>query len=89
MSLIDEETLKTNLARNLQYLRKKESASLSQVMLARKIGITCKSISRYETGVCLPPCHVLAALGRYYGYTMDELLAERLPVKKKEGKTNE
>ena len=82
MPLVDEETLKTNLARNLQYLRKKEGSALSQEVLARKIGVTCKSISRYETGICLPPCHVLAALGRYYGYTMDELLAARLPGKK-------
>lgn len=50
MSLIDEETLKANLARNLRYLRKKEDTALSQEALARRIGVTCKSISRYESG---------------------------------------
>ena len=34
MSLIDEETLKANLARNLRYLRKKEDTALSQEALA-------------------------------------------------------
>ncbi len=89
--MIDEETLKTNLAKNLRYLRIKKRTALSQEGLARRIGVTCKSISRYETGVCLPPCHVLAALGRYYGYTMDELLSANLPekIKQKEGNRNE
>lgn len=86
MSLIDEETLRNNLARNLRYLRTSRTFNMSQEALARKIGITPKSISRYETGICLPPSHVLAALSKYFGYSMDELLAERLPSK--EGREN-
>lgn len=81
MLRMSEEQLKGNLARNLRYLRL-ERRGLSQKVLARKIGTTCKSISRYETGICLPPCHLLYALGCYFGYTMDELVADRLPSKK-------
>lgn len=86
MALIDEETLRNNLARNLRYLRTSKICGISQEALARKIGVTPKSISRYETGICLPPSHVLAAFSKYFGYSMDELLAERLPSK--EGREN-
>lgn len=86
MALIDEETLRNNLARNLRYLRTSKTCGMSQESLARKIGVTPKSISRYETGICLPPSHVLAAFSKYFGYSMDDLLAERLPSK--EGREN-
>lgn len=86
MGLIDEETLKNNFARNLRYLRTAKTGGMSQEALARKIGVTCKSISRYETGICLPPSHVLAAFSKYFGYSMDEMLAQRLPSK--EGREN-
>lgn len=79
MVIVDEETLRKNLAGNMRYLRLKHSPRISQSMLARKIGTTQKSISNYEKAYCLPPAHVLAALAECFGLTMDELLQERLP----------
>ena len=75
-----EEKLKTNLATNLQYLRIRHK--LSQNSLAKHLGISPRSISYYESGSFLPPTHVLRAMASYFGYTVDELLSERLPATK-------
>ena len=50
MAIVDEEQLKQNLARNLKHLRISRKPYLSQQMLAKKLEVTQKSISRYETG---------------------------------------
>ena len=50
-----EEKLKANLAMNLQYLRIRHK--LSQVSLAKHLGISPRSISYYESGRYLPPAH--------------------------------
>lgn len=87
-----EQQLKRSLARNLRRLRMSRHPCLSQKMLARKLGVTQKSISRYENALCLPPAHVLIALAEEFGLATDALFLERLPqnMKKKEGtKTNE
>ena len=80
-----EEKLKANLAMNLQYLRIRHK--LSQVSLAKHLGISPRSISYYESGRYLPPVHVLCAMALYFGYTVEELLGERLPANKG-GSTN-
>ena len=82
MLLVNEETLKNNLARNMRYLRLSRNPCLSQAMLANKLGVTQKSINRYENAVNLPPAHVLIAMARYFGYTTEELLLDTLPDKK-------
>ena len=84
-----EQQLKSRLARNLRCLRMSRSPCLSQKMLAKKLGITQKSISRYENARCLPPAHVLMALAEEFGLATDALFMERLPpnIKKKEGIT--
>ena len=81
MELRNEETLKANLARNMRFLRLQRKPLLSQKMLAKKLGVTQKSISRYETARCLPPAHVLLAMADVFGFTADELFGERLPSK--------
>lgn len=80
-----EEKLKTNLATNLQYLRTRHK--LSQNSLAKHLGISPRSISYYESGSFLPPTYVLYTMAAYFGYTVDELLSERLPANKG-GSTN-
>ena len=80
-----EEKLKANLARNLQYLRIRHK--LSQVSMAKYLGISPRSISYYESGKYLPPAHVLCARSLYFGYTVEEWLGERLPANKG-GSTN-
>lgn len=73
--------LKNCLARNLRCLRMSRSPCLSQKTLARKLGVTQKSISRYENANCLPPAHVLVALAEEFGLATDELFMENLPQK--------
>lgn len=77
-----EEILKANLARNMRFLRLQRKPYLSQKMLAKKLGVTQKSISRYETAHCLPPVHILMAMADMFGFTPDELFREKLPSKK-------
>ncbi len=55
--------------------------------MAKHLGISPRSISYYESGRYLPPVHVLCAMALYFGYTMEELLGERLPANKG-GSTN-
>lgn len=97
MVVINEKHLKDNFAVNLRYLRLRNTPRISQAMLARIIGSSQRSISNYEKAYHLPPTHVLAALAKYFGLTMDELMMERVPESpsvpqiytKEEGTTNE
>ena len=82
MVTINEDKMKQNLARNMRYLRTSKSPRISQQMLANKLGVTQKSISKYESGEILPPLHILVAMAQCFGFTTDELLSETLPGKK-------
>ncbi len=82
MAPVNEEQLKQNLARNLRHLRTCRKPYLSQQMLAKKLEVTQKSISRYETGKCLLPSYLIVALAECFVTTMDALLGDRLPGKK-------
>lgn len=82
MVTINEDKMKQNLARNMRYLRMSESPRISQTMLANKLGVTQKSISKYESGEMLPPLPILVAMAQSFGFTADELLSETLPGKK-------
>lgn len=88
MAPIKEEQLKESLARNLRYLREGRKPYLSQQMLAKKLDVTQKSISRYENGISLPPAHVLVAMADLFGLTTDALFMAELPNNnQKEGNT--
>ena len=82
MALIKEEQLRKNFACNMRYLRLMQKPRMTQASLAKKLGVTRKSIHRYETAACLPPIHILMTMAEYFGYTVDELLDSRLPAKK-------
>lgn len=61
----------------LSSLRKEKG--LTQEALAETIGVTNKTISRWETGKYLPDIEILLLLGDYFGVTVNELLSgERL-----------
>ena len=79
---VNENCLKPNLARNMRYLRLSRNPRISQTMLANKLGVSQRSISKYETAVLLPPPYVLVAMAKCFGITIDELLSETLPDKK-------
>ena len=82
MISINEENLRNNFACNMRYLRFMQKPRMSQASLAKKLGVTRKSIQRYESADCLPSIYILMAMAEYFGYTMDELLDTRLPDKK-------
>lgn len=56
----------------LRELRKEQG--LTQEELGEKLGVTNKTISRWETGVYLPPVECLKLLSEEYGLTINELL---------------
>ena len=88
MAPIKEDQLKQNLAKNLRYLREGRKPYLSQQMLAKKLEVTQKSISRYENGISLPPAHVLVEMADLFGLTTDALFMAELPNNnQKEGNT--
>ena len=75
----------------LQSLRRERG--LTQELLGERLGVTGKTISRWETGSYLPPVEMLLALSELYGVSMNELVAgerltpEQLPVKAEENLT--
>ena len=92
MASIKEDQLREIFARNLRYLREGRKPYLSQQMLAKKLEVTQKSISRYENAKSLPPAHVLVAMAELFGLTTDALFMAELPenpenINKKEGNT--
>ena len=54
-------------------LRKEQG--LTQEQLGEKIGVTNKTISRWETGTYLPPADALLTLSELYGVSINEILA--------------
>ena len=48
---------------------------LTQEQLGEKLGVTNKTVSRWETGNYLPPAEMLQALSLLYGITINEILS--------------
>lgn len=54
-------------------LRKKQK--LTQEQLGEKLGVTNKTVSRWETGTYLPPAEALLAMSELFGVSINELLS--------------
>lgn len=54
-------------------LRKEQG--LTQEQLGEKIGVTNKTVSRWETGVYLPPADAMLALGKLFNVSVNEILS--------------
>ena len=54
-------------------LRKEQG--LTQEQLGEKIGVTNKTVSRWETGVYLPPADAMIALGELFNVSVNEILS--------------
>ena len=68
------------IGRFLAQLRKEKG--LSQEALAEKIGVTNKTISRWETGTYMPDVEMMKILAEFFGVNVDELLSgERAETK--------
>lgn len=59
----------------LAQLRKEHK--LTQAELGERLGVTNKTISRWETGTYMPPVEMLVELSDLYGLTINELLCGR------------
>ena len=66
--------IKSNVAKNLVYLRQK--SKLTQGELANKINYTDKSISKWEHGDAIPSVEVLSEIADFFGVTIDFLISD-------------
>lgn len=53
----------------------RKELGLTQEQLGEKIGVTNKTISRWETGTYLPPVEMLLELSKLYDVSINELLS--------------
>ena len=72
----------------LTELRKEQG--LTQEALGEKIGVTNKTVSRWETGNYLPPVEMLQELSKLYSVSINELLCgERIAKENYQAKAEE
>lgn len=72
----------------LAQLRKEKG--MTQEQLGEKLGVTNKTVSRWETGTYLPPVEMLQSMSELYGITINEILsAERLTAEEYREKAEE
>lgn len=82
-----------NFGQNLKSLRKR--MGLTQLELAKKLGVQKTTVSNYETSVSSPPKNVLVEIANFFDVSLDELLGareEKVPTGEifvmREGKNN-
>ena len=63
----------TKIGNFIAELRKKQK--LTQEQLGEKLGVTNKTVSRWETGTYLPPAEALLAMSELFGVSINELLS--------------
>ncbi len=69
-------------------LRKKQG--LTQEALGEKLGVTNKTVSRWENGNYLPPVEMLQELSKLYAVSINEILCgERIPEENYQAKAEE
>lgn len=75
-----EEKLRRNLANNLIHYRKE--SNLTQLQLAEKLNYSDKAISKWERAESVPDIYILNTLAELYSCSVDDLLSERIKVKR-------
>ena len=75
-----EEKLRRNLANNLIHYRKERN--LTQLQLAEKLTYSDKAISKWERAESVPDIYILNTLAELYSCSVDDLLSERIKVKR-------
>lgn len=55
----------------------RKGQGLTQAELGEKLGVTNKTVSRWETGTYMPPVEMLEELSCLYGLTINEILSGR------------
>lgn len=67
-----------NQAKIGKYIAKKRrELGLTQVQLAEKIGMSDKSVSKWERGICLPDVSIYTEICRMLGITVNEFWREK------------
>ena len=59
--------------------QKRKQLHLTQDELGRKLGVTNKAVSKWETGETFPDIQLLAPLAKELNVTVDELLTQQKP----------
>ena len=80
LSMEKEEKLRRNLANNLIHYRKE--SNLTQLQLAEKLNYSDKAISKWERAESVPDIYILNTLAELYSCSVDDLLSERIKVKR-------
>lgn len=55
----------------------RKECGMTQEQLGEKVGVTNKTVSRWETGTYLPPADALMNMSALFGITVNELLSGR------------
>ena len=80
MCMEKEEKLRRNIANNLIHYRKE--SNMTQLQLAEKLNYSDKAISKWERAESIPDIYTLYTLADLYNCTVDDLLSERIKVKR-------
>lgn len=64
--------MKLKIGNTIKHLRKERD--ITQEELAEILGVSCQSISRWETDVCYPDMELLPILSDFFGVTVDRIL---------------
>lgn len=73
--------MKLGIGETIKNMRKEKD--ITQEELADMLGVSCQSVSRWETGACYPDMELLPVLSEFFGVTVDKLLGidERIEQK--------
>ena len=61
---------------------KRKALGMTQAQVAEKLGMSDKSVSKWERGEGLPDVYILAQIAQLYGITVSNLIGEEEPPKK-------
>ncbi len=64
--------MKLSIGENIKGLRKQKD--ITQEQLSEMLGVSCQSVSRWESGVCYPDMELLPAISKIFDITVDKLL---------------
>lgn len=67
-----------NIKLNEQLASLRKQKNITQEELARVLGVTNQSVSKWESGSCCPDITLLPEIAAYFGVTIDELLGYKL-----------
>lgn len=60
----------------MSFLSARRKAGLSQMAVAKEMGISDAAVSMWETGKTRPRAAILSKLAKLYGCSVDELLSD-------------